>query len=83
MAAWQLQEAKNKLSELIERALTEGPQVITRHGEEVVVVVPALKYRKMMAPKQRFGDFLMASPLRNSKLEVTRDRTMATREINL
>jgi antitoxin Phd len=83
MAAWQLQEAKNKLSELIERALAEGPQVITRHGEEVVIVIPAMKYRKMMAPKQKLGDFLLASPLRNSKLEISRDRTMATREIDL
>ena len=36
--SWQLQEAKQKFSELVRRTLEEGPQVVTRHGEEVVVV---------------------------------------------
>ena len=39
--SWQLQEAKQKFSELVRRTLEEGPQVVTRHGEEVVVVVTA------------------------------------------
>ncbi len=37
---WPLQEAKNRLSELIQRAETEGPQTITRHGTPVAVVAP-------------------------------------------
>jgi len=36
---WQLQEAKNRLSEVVDLALEEGPQTVTRHGKEVVVVV--------------------------------------------
>lgn len=36
---WQLQEAKNRLSEVVELALEEGPQIVTRHGKEVVVIV--------------------------------------------
>ena len=36
---WQVQEAKNRFSEVIERALREGPQVVTRHGKPVVQVV--------------------------------------------
>ena len=39
-AVWQVQEAKSRLSELMERAVSEGPQVITRHGRPVVQVVP-------------------------------------------
>jgi antitoxin Phd len=45
--SWLLQEAKQKFSELARRALEEGPQVVTRHGEEVVVVVPAEEFRRM------------------------------------
>ena len=36
---WQVQEAKNRFSEVIDRALREGPQVVTRHGKPVVQVV--------------------------------------------
>jgi antitoxin Phd len=39
MTSWQLQEAKNKLSELIDRSISEGPQIITRHGVEIAVVI--------------------------------------------
>lgn len=83
MASWQLQEAKNKLSELIDRALSEGPQVITRHGVEVAVVIPFDGYKKLTSPHQRTGDFLMASPLRKSGLVIERDRRTGLREIDL
>ena len=83
MATWQLQEAKNKLSELIERALAEGPQVITRHGAEVVVVLPVARYRKLSAVQLRMGDFLAASPLRNSGLSISRDASDDLRPLDL
>ena len=83
MMSWQLQEAKNKLSELIDRTLSEGPQVITRHGVEVVVVMPYAGYKKLTVPDQRLGDFLLASPLRESGLVVERDRSTALREVDL
>ena len=74
MTVWQLPEAKNKLPEFIERTLTEGRQVITRHGVEVVVVMPIVGYKQLTAPGQRLGDFLMASPLRESGLVIERDQ---------
>lgn len=37
---WQLQEAKNRFSELVDLSLTEGPQIVTRHGKPVVQIVP-------------------------------------------
>jgi prevent-host-death family protein len=83
MTAWQIQEAKNKLSELIDRALSEGPQVITRHGVEVVVVMPITRYKKLTASKQRLGDFFLASPLRKSGLVIERDRRSTLREVDL
>jgi prevent-host-death family protein len=83
MTAWQIQEAKNKLSELIDRAMAEGPQVITRHGVEVVVVMPYTGYKRLTARKQRLGDFLMSSPLHKSGIVIERDRRTELRDIDL
>jgi antitoxin Phd len=63
--SWQLQEAKQKFSELVRRTLEEGPQVVTRHGEEVVVVVPVEEFRRMSKDgekKMDFKEFLMSAP---------------------
>ena len=59
---WQLQEAKQKLSQLIKQAQDEGPQVVTRHGEEVAVVVSAEAYRKLSGSKEDFKSFLTSGP---------------------
>lgn len=80
---WQLQEAKQKFSELVRRAEREGPQVVTRHGEEVVVVVPAEQYRRMSGdePKMDFKEFLMSAP-DLSVLDLERPREMP-RDVDL
>lgn len=83
MATWQIQEAKNRFSELIEKTLSEGPQLVTKHGAEVAVVMPVDEYRKLTAPKQRLGDFLMHSPLRDSELVIDRDKSVDLRELDL
>ncbi|GAB6112085.1 type II toxin-antitoxin system Phd/YefM family antitoxin [Desulfomicrobium salsuginis] len=83
MTTWQIQEAKNKFSELIDKTLSEGPQVVTKHGTEVAVVIPIEQFRRLTAPKQRLGDFLLNSPLRNSELVIKRDQTTELREIDL
>ncbi len=57
MSVWQLQDAKNRLSELIERVLNEGPQVITRHGVEIAVVIPFSRYKKMTEPNNDLATF--------------------------
>ena len=60
--SWQLLEAKQRFSELMRRTLEEGPQVVTRHGEEVVVVVPAEEFRRMSGEKPDFKEFLLSGP---------------------
>ena len=45
--SWQLQEAKSKFSELVRRTLEEGPQTITRHGREAVVMISDEEYRRL------------------------------------
>ena len=47
MPVWQLQIAKQKLSEVVDRAAREGPQTITRHGQEVAVVVGIDEFRRL------------------------------------
>ncbi|MEX1118548.1 MAG: type II toxin-antitoxin system Phd/YefM family antitoxin [Terrimicrobiaceae bacterium] len=43
---WQIQEAKNRFSEVVDRALSDGPQMITRHGRATVVIVSAQEYAR-------------------------------------
>jgi prevent-host-death family protein len=47
---WQLQEAKAKFSQLVQKALDEGPQTVTRHGKEVAVLLSADDYKKLQRP---------------------------------
>ncbi len=59
---WQLQDGKQRFSELIRSALTRGPQVITRHGEEVAVVIDIKEYRRLSGAQSRLTDHLLAIP---------------------
>lgn len=59
---WQVQQAKQRFSELVDKALSDGPQIVTRHGEEVAVVISAEDYRRLVSRKQSFKDFLRSGP---------------------
>ena len=78
---WQLQEAKQRFSELVRRTLDEGAQGVTRRGEEVVVVVPAEEYRRLTGDRPDFKEFLMSAP-DLSVLDLERPREMP-RDIEL
>lgn len=73
LSRWQLQDAKNRFSELVDTALTAGPQMVTRHGEDAVVIVPAETYRALTRPKGSLVEFFANSPLRGAGLTLTRD----------
>ncbi len=62
MATWQLQDAKTRLSDVIERARSEGPQTITRHGAERAVVLSIEDYRALTAYKPDFRAYLLGGP---------------------
>lgn len=76
---WQVQEAKQRFSELIRRTLDEGPQTVTRHGQPVVVVVPAADYTGSSGLS--FKEFLLSGPSFED-LDLTRDPA-PMREIDL
>ena len=72
---WQLQEAKNKLSEVVDEALTNGPQIITKRGVETVVVLSYAEYRTMILNQKTLSTFFHESPLAAHDLDLTRDRS--------
>ncbi len=73
MAIWQVQEAKTRLSEVIERARTEGPQTITRHGAERAIVLSIEDYRALAANKPDFKAHLLGGP-KVDDFSIDRDR---------
>jgi antitoxin Phd len=79
MIKWQLQDAKNRLSELVRKAREEGPQVITLHGRDAVVVVSANDYGKLSRPRDSLVDFFRKSPLVGVELDLVRSRDTGRR----
>jgi prevent-host-death family protein len=75
-AVWQVQQAKNHFSEVIDRALTEGPQTVTRHGKPVVRVV-AVGDEARAAPREDDGfvEFLLSAPRVEGFAELVNERT--------
>lgn len=59
---WQVQEAKQRFSEVLRRAESEGPQIITRHGEEVAVIIEASEFHRLADDTANFKEFLRAGP---------------------
>jgi antitoxin Phd len=83
MRTWQLQEAKNKFSQVLNEALIDGPQIVTRHGVEVVVILSYDQYRQLTVPRQRLSEFFRRSPLAETELDLRRDSSSIRNEFNL
>lgn len=73
-AIWTVQDAKNRFSEVVEHALRDGPQTITRRGKETAVMVSMNAFRALTGAKGDLVRFLQKSPLADSELEVDRRR---------
>ena len=73
-AAWSVARAKAQLSRVIDRAISAGPQIITRRGRKAVVVVSAEEWERRMKRKGSLADFFATSPLRGSGLEIRRTK---------
>lgn len=79
---WQLQEAKNRLSQVVEQARQEGPQTITLRGKPAAVVVSFDTFQELTRPRQPLSRFFRESPLRGVALDLQRN-TDPGREVNL
>jgi prevent-host-death family protein len=71
---WQIQIAKARFSELVERTLKEGPQTVTRHGKPVAVMVPVDEYRRLRTGGRSLKALLADAPLEGVKIRRSRDR---------
>lgn len=69
MQTWQLQEAKAKFSEVVKKALNDGPQEITVRGEPAVVVLTRAEYERLVKPQPSLVELLRSSPLAKWDLE--------------
>jgi antitoxin Phd len=78
MATWKLEDAKNQFSKLVQAARQRGPQLVTRHGREEVVVIAVEEYRRLARRQRSFVAFMRESPLTDAlaagEIELTRSR---------
>lgn len=68
---WQLQEAKNRFSEVVDQALSDGPQMITRHGRAAVIIVSAQEYARETR-QEKLSTILRECPVKGWR--VSRDK---------
>ena len=69
---WAVSEAKAHFSELIDRAVANGPQTITRKGRITAVIVSVEEWQRKTSRKGNLAEFFAASPLRGSRLKIER-----------
>jgi prevent-host-death family protein len=80
---WQLQEAKNKFSRVVDNAVHRGPQIITKRGIEVAIVLSYAEYQKMIASRGNLSAFFHESPLVDIDVDLARDRSEARKDLEL
>ena len=86
MSTWQVNAARSRFSDLLERAENQGPQIITHHGKERSVVLSIAEYRALkpekVPEKPDFVTFLLSGPKFDFEdFELERDRSADEREI--
>lgn len=79
---WQLQDAKSKFSQLVNNAIHHEPQIITKHGQNAVVIIAFDEYKSMTKPSSDLVSFFRDSPLSDSALDLSRSNDLP-REIEL
>lgn len=79
---WQLQEAKNRLSQVVDSALHNGPQTITLRGKPTAVVVSFDEYLQLTQLRTGLSQFFRQSPLCDVQLDLSRSADLS-REVEL
>ena len=69
-------------SEVVDEALAHGPQTVTRHGREVVVILSIDEYKRMKQPQKNLFQFMQESPLYGLELDLARSKDLP-RDIDL
>ena len=81
---WLLQDAKARFSELVRKVRSEGPQHVTVHGRDEVVVIAGEEFRRLAGDRtgQQLVDAMQASPFRDIDIEPARVK-LPVRDVNL
>lgn len=79
---WQLQEAKNRLSQVVDQALHDGPQTITLRGNPSAVLISFNEYKQLTRPRTSLAQFFRHSPLCEIDLDLSRSPDLP-REVEL
>jgi prevent-host-death family protein len=69
---WKIKDARANFSELVDRALSDGPQVVTRNGKKAVVVISAAEWERRNRRRGDLVEFFASSPLREEGLTIER-----------
>ena len=85
MRKWQMQEAKAKFAEVVKRAASEGPQVVTHRGADTAIILSVEEYRRLNAARPSLVEFLLGGPKWDDEtIAVINDRSKDTgRDIDL
>jgi antitoxin Phd len=73
---WQLQDAKSKFSKVVDRALTQGTQIVTRRGKKAVAILSYEEYERLTRKGGSLTRFLLDSPLAGSGLKIERNNEL-------
>ncbi len=76
-SSWPLATAKARLTQLVDAALAGTPQIITRHGEDVVIVIATKQYAETLAQRSTIAEFFARSPLAGIDLDIERNSSAA------
>ena len=74
MEEWRLADAKNRLTELVNKVLTVGPQTIRRRGDTVIVISKA-EYERLTGEKPSFKEYLSNPPHSMEGIDLERDKS--------
>ena len=77
---WQVQDAKNKFSEVIDTSISKGPQIISRRGHNTAVMISFEDYTHYIAPKKELKKTLLSTGF--DQLDIERDKTTSGRATN-
>lgn len=67
--SWRLRDARDRFSELVEKAMTEGPQHVTRRGRPAVVVISEAEYQTRVKPRRSLAEYLLSAPKVDIEIE--------------
>jgi prevent-host-death family protein len=71
---WQLKDARANFSTLVDKAMSDGPQIVTRNGKKAVVVVSIEEWMRREHRRGDIVDFFANSPLREEGIEIEHHR---------